>query len=175
MIVFRNHTPTRLCPHRLCRPLHTAYALLALVVIVLLLVHGTDGASLGQASGFWLFLVILGFLGYAISRVVTGRSPGQLAKLDQADRLLGVVLVVRPAWAAIAAGLDGLMLAMCGLVGATLLSSPGAVVSNPGQASFGGVAIGLGICAFQDFAHMMAARPVKPKRVTVLAMGSGGA
>lgn len=173
--MFRNHTPTRLCPHRLCRPLHTAYALLALVVIVLLLVHGTDGASLGQASGFWLFLAILGFIGYAVSRVVTGRSPGQLAKLDRADRLLGVVLIVRPVWAAIAAGLDVLLLAMCCSTGAFLLASPGAVVSSPGQASFGAVAIGLGICAFQDFAHMMAARPVKPKRVTVLATGSSGA
>jgi hypothetical protein len=175
MTMSHNHTPTRLCPHRFCRPLHTAYALVGLVTMVLLLVHGTDGASFGQASGFWLFLTVLGFLGYAVSRVVAGRSPGQLARLDRADRLRGVVLIVRPVWAAVAAGTDTLLLTTCCALGAMLLSAPGTVVSSPAQGSFGGVAIALGVVAFQDFAHMMAARPVKPKRVTVLAASTGGA
>lgn len=171
----RKHVPTRLCPHRFCRTLHNTYAVCALATFVLLLVHGTDGASLGDASGFWLFMATLGFIGYAVSRIVTGRSPGQLAKLDRADRLRGVVLVIRPVWAALAAGTDALLLAACCAVGAMLLATPGDVVSSPAQASFGGVAIGLGVCAFQDFAHMMAARPVKPKRVTALAASASGA
>lgn len=170
-----NHVPTRICPHRFCKSLHLASGLVALIVLILLIVHGTDGASLGQASGFWLFLAITGFIGYGVSRVVTGRSPGQLAKLDRADRLRGVVLVVRPAWAAIAAGLDALLLAGMSGLGATLLATPGVVISSPAQASPIGLGVAIGICALQDFAHMMAVKPVKPKRVTVPALGTSGA
>lgn len=127
----RKHIPTRICPHRFCRPLHNASALIAVIALILLLVHGTDGVSLGQASGFWLFLAILGFIGYGVSRIVTGRSVGQLARLDRADQLRGIVLVVRPVWAAIAAGMDALLLAGVCTVGATLLATPGAIITSP--------------------------------------------
>lgn len=174
----RSHTPTRICPHRLCVPLHLGMGALAIIYVIVLLTRGSVGASVGNASVFWLIAVVAGFAGYAVSRVVLGQSTSQLMKLDRLDRLKGIVLVVRPVWAAIAAATDIVNVAIIGAGGA------GALVGSVGPSQMSGVTqsvvvtgllIALANQGFRDFAHRMATKPVKPKRVAVPALASAGA
>ena len=174
----RAHTPTRICPHRWCMPLHLGMGVLAIIYVIVLLTRGSVGASMGNVSVFWLIAIVAGFGGYAVSRVVLGQSTSQLMKLDRLDRLKGIVLVVRPVWAAIAAATDILNLAIIGAGGA------GALVGSVGPSQMSGatqsvVLVGLLIAlanqGFRDFAHRMATKPVKPKRATVPALATSGA
>jgi hypothetical protein len=171
------HTPTRICPHAWCRRLHFGLGLLALIDIVVLLTRGSGGQSLGNVSMFWLISGIVGVAGYAVSRVVLGHSTGQLVKLDRLDKLRGIELVARPVWAAIAAATDILNLGLMGLFGMEALSGqvgPAEMTGLDQAMLLGGMAFACGWQAFRDFAHRMAVKPVKPKRVTVPALGTAG-
>jgi hypothetical protein len=171
------HTPTRICPHRWCRWLHAAIAVLGITFLIVLLTRGSGGASLGGASTFWLIVVVAAVAGYAVSRVVLGQSTGQLAKLDRLDRINGVVLVVRPVWAAIAAATDIVNVVIAGAVGAEALSGqvgPSQMSGVTQSVVLTGLLIALANQGFRDFAHRMATKPVKPKRATVPALATSG-
>lgn len=172
------HTPTRICPHRWCRTVHNTMGLLAVIAMIVVLTHGSGGASLGAVSMYWLITMIIAVAAYAVSRVVLGHSTGQLMRLDRMDKVRGIVLVVRPVWAAIALATDLLDTAI--VVAGGALAFAGQVgpheMTGLDQASMlTGLIVVLVIQGFRDFAHRMATKPVKPKRVTVPALGSVGA
>ena len=174
----RTHTPTRICPHRWCKPLHLTMAGLGIITLIVMLTRGSGGASMGDVSTFWFVAIIAGVCGYAVSRIVLGQSSTQLAKLDRLDRLRGIVLVARPVWAAIAAATDVLNVGIITLAGAMALagqSGPQDMSGVTQSVLLTALFIALGMQGFRDFAHRMATRPVKPKRVTVLAPATSGA
>lgn len=170
----RKHVPTRVCPHRWCLPLHAAMGVLALIALIVLLTKGDAGASASNISVFWLVTIVIAVAGYAVSRVVLGQSSGQLARLDRLDRQRGIVLVVRPAWAAAAVVADALFVALTGSAGAFAVAgeSGPSQMSNADQGGIVfGVVVTLALVGFRDLAHRMATKPVKPKRVLVPAGG----
>lgn len=173
-----HHTPTRICPHRLCLPLHLGVGLIAIIDVIVLLTRGDAGQSFGNISMFWLVSIVIGLAGYAVSRVVLGQSTGQLMRLDRLDRVRGIHLVARPVWAVVAAGTDVLNVVLAGACGAFALAGQAgpSEMSGLDQATMlTGMVITLGIQGFRDFAHRMATKPVKPKRVTVPALVSSSA
>lgn len=172
----RTHIPTRVCPHRWCLPLHAAMSVLALIAMIVLLTKGDTGASASNISVFWLISIVIGIAGYAVSRAVLGHSSGQLAKLDRLDRIRGIVLIVRPGWAIAAIVSDAMFVALAGAAGAFALAGQTGASQmsyvNQGDILFG-MAVTLTLTGFRDFAHHMATKPVKPKRVLVPASGLG--
>ncbi|MGA5598482.1 hypothetical protein ACPCSE_30030 [Streptomyces cellulosae] len=159
----RQHTPTRLCPHRWCRPVHTLLTVVAVALLAPLVFHSIVVA---------LALPALGLISYAILRAVRGRTLTELAAEDVATRhstSSAPHLVYRPGWARIAIAGDLFFL----LLAATAL--PAVLLDSPGEAERVALEVGdisslvtaVAFAVFTQYAHRKATEPVKPKRATV--------
>lgn len=180
-----SHTPTRICPHRWCKPLHIAPVPFALAVLAFDLWHN------------WIFLVttaIGGVLLWLATKSVHYRhqprsgpvkiehvmqnlvqSPGPVDLEMEDARYEGTgwrVLEVRKGWARVAVGCDILFLTVIGLVSVALFSNPGASGQAASSARLDGsmiisLLVGGLFVWFTTYAHKKATQPRKPKRAWV--------
>jgi|SRR5690242_12891482 len=157
------YRPTRSCPHRLCPPLHLGLIPIGTVIAFQILFTG----FLSAVYGALLCVAVV-----AVLRLVERRSVTELLEHELLERAVGVVLVVRPVWAAVAAGMDAMYLLGGGVAVATLFAHPhrSLLPSSP-WVGYVSAVLAVGIVLFDRFAHRQATRPVKPKRVYVPALG----
>jgi hypothetical protein len=147
----------------------------SLIAIVVIITHTTTASNAGADGRFYIYTVIVGVIGYCGSRAVTGTTVAQMMRADLNDKAHGIAVLVRPVWAAIAACMDGLVVAgSSAFVAAVLAQSSAPLLPADASISFGTLAAGLSLPLFRDFAHKMATKPVKPKRVLVPAAQSFG-
>lgn len=151
--------PTRMCPHRLCKPIHLGLAVVGLCFIGQIIFESLVGA---------LFIVILGVIGFKIARLIHGKSLHQQVLDDAVTAASETVLLVRQGWANVAAGCDLLFLIVGSLSVAELFrGAEGVEMPAPDAAGMFILAVAIAIPAFSEFAHRQATRPAKTKRVLV--------
>ncbi|MFE2934941.1 hypothetical protein [Streptomyces sp. NPDC059278] len=161
------HRPTKLCPHRLCRPLHLAYGVCGIAVLA---------RDLWQAGiAFILFMVLLLVIVQASQNMVWKKSARDLAIEDQAQCAGGIRLVVRPVWARLAVATDAFFLFIAVSAVAHIAEPQDYSLPAPSVESLTVVAIAVGIFAFSAYAHRKATEPARPLRVPVAAPAEGGA
>lgn len=164
------YRPTKLCPHRLCRPTHTLIGLISLAVLLPVLWRG--------GLAFLGYLALITVIAMALQKLVWKKSRRDLALEEHLHTGTGGLrLVVRPVWARIAVGMDALFL--CGAALAVARSTqPGPDdydVPVADQATLVSAAIVFGVVAFEAYAHRKATEPAKPLRLPVVAPAPGGA
>jgi hypothetical protein len=157
------YRPTRNCPHRLCPGLHLGVIPVGLVIAAQTLFTGLPSV---------LYLLLAGAAVALVLRALGGKSVTEEMAQEAMERAAGVHLVVRPRWALVAAGMDAVFLLGGGSTIAVLFAHPHQS-SVPSSALFGYAAVvtAVGMVWFTRFAHRQATRPVKPKRVSVPALG----
>lgn len=150
------YKPSRICPHRLCPPLHTALAVTGLLAAAQVMFPSWLG---------WLFLVLAGLMGYAVFRPVHRQTMMDRVMQDETAQALGVHLEVRPVWAFLAASTDLLFVLICMALNAALFTdAPGASITASDFTDYGGIALGTALVFFSEYSHKMATKPRKPKR-----------
>ena len=153
------HTPTRSCPHRYYRTLHTAAGISFAIFGARLLFNGLDAA---------VWLAVCALIGLTVSRLVHGKNVLHQVVDEAIEKARGVHLIVRPGWALFAVILDGLY------VDSSLLRDNGALaLPTPDVNGFAAIGVAAAVVALYEFAHRQATRPARPK--TVLATARGGA
>lgn len=164
----RPYRPTKLCPHRLCLPLHS----LAAVPTLMLAVH--------DLLDDWRF-VLLGVAGvpvvWLIYWAVHNKSPIDVAMEDLADTGTGGLRrVARPGWARVAVGCDVVIFALLassvGRMAAGERTRGFAEAVEPAE-FFARLAIVGPLIWFLVYAHRKATDPVKPVRAAVPAPVEG--
>lgn len=151
--------PTRMCPHRLCKPVHIALAVVGLCFASQIMFQSLAGA---------LFLAILGVIGLKVARLIHGKSLHQQVLDEAVTAASETVLLVRQGWANVAVGCDLLFLLLGSLAVAQLFRDTGGVnVPALDAAGMLALAVAIAIPAFSEFAHRQATRPAKTKRVLV--------
>ncbi|MFD5451658.1 MULTISPECIES: hypothetical protein [Streptomyces] len=168
------YKPTRMCPHRWCRPLHSIPAPFGLAVMAFQMWHQ------------WLYLVLIfgGMLGIvAVTGIIhNGKTPMELEAEDLKYRSTGWrVLEVRKGWANIAIACDIVLVLMIGQAVTHVVSDPSRAGQEAhdfklGNTNFMGGCIVLAQFAFLLYAHKKATEPRKPKRAWLPAfLRTGGA
>lgn len=170
MKIKKPFTPTRRCPHRWCRRVHTLTASLCLAVL---------GPALFHASVLYIvFMVITMLVVFQVVRLAwKGKSLVDMAMEDAAAQGSGSqgnmssrFLVVRPVWARIALVMDFVGLFNVVAILAGDIHNHGADHSTPTTSASALITIGVTavICWFWEFAHRKATEPAKPLRMPVL-------
>ncbi len=154
----RPHRPTRQCPHRWCRPLHTATALLAGPSLVMLI---------SKSMIIFMTVAVLSLVGYAVMRTVYGKTLTETAIEDELSKT-SVTLMVRPGWARAAAAMDCLWAAAATTMAYFVFTDLDAEVarSEANPPTFASLATTSALVAAYYLTHKKATDPVKPKRVT---------
>lgn len=152
-----DYRPTRMCPHRLCRPTHIGLGILGIVFIAQLML--TSLLTI-------VFMGILSVISFAVARLIHQKSLHDQVLEDAVDRTADRVLLVRTGWANTAVTLDALFLVVAAVVVSELFTGGGkATMPTPANTGILTIAACIGISALSEFAHRQATRPVKPKRV----------
>ncbi|GAA0704604.1 hypothetical protein GCM10010193_69500 [Kitasatospora atroaurantiaca] len=150
----QQHTATRQCPHRWCRPLHAVITTLGAVMFLVLAFH--------QLSTL-LFFIATALVAIAVVGIITRRSLADTA----ADDLRPVIpLHVRPLWANLSVALDLPVVVMGPLAVLALLVAPANSLElqiMPDALQTAIVAIAFTVC--REIAHWLATRPARPGRV----------
>lgn len=164
------YRPTKLCPHRLCRPTHTLIGLIGLAALV---------PTLWRAGlAFLIFMALIGVIAVPLQKLVWKKSRRDLILEEHLHTGTGGLrLVVRPVWARIALGMDAFFLCTVGLgVAGSVNPAPDAYdVPVFDGAALVTLVIVLGLFAFEAYAHRKATEPAKPLRLPVVAPAPGGA
>lgn len=161
------HRPTKLCPHRFCRPIHLAYGVCGIAVVA---------RDMWQAGiAFILFMVLLVMIVQVSQSMVWKKSVRDLAMEDHAQRAGGIRLVVRPVWARLAVAMDAFFLFIAVNAVAHIAEPQDYSLPAPSAEAFTVMAILVGIFAFSAYAHRKATEPARPLRVPVAAPAEGGA
>lgn len=156
--------PTRMCPHRLCKPVHIGLAVVGLCFISQVMFKSLVGA---------LLIAILGVIGFKVARLIHGKTLQQQILDDAVTTASETVLLVRHGWANVAAGCDVLFLIVGSLAVAQLFQgAEGVELPAPDAAGLFALGVAIAIPAFSEFAHRQATRPAKTKRVLVPAIES---
>ncbi|MEV7674995.1 hypothetical protein [Streptomyces sp. NPDC088752] len=160
------HRPTRLCPHRWCRPAHMLLVAVGLVAFTPVIFH-----SMIAFVGIALMCLVV----YAITRAVRGRTITELsAEEAAAQHGNGRIphLVVHTGWARAAIAMDFFYLAVVTLLAARVLHDPAgeadaAAAAYTTEFSLPSFLLGVACAVFLQHAHKKATDPVRPKRVLV--------
>lgn len=176
------YTPTRQCPHRLCKPLHWAPAPFALAAVAFDLWHNLlflVPFLVGSVGMWWITKML-----YVKPRQRTGpvkisevvqdiKDAPSPMELDMEDaRYEGTgwrVLEVRKGWARVAVGCDMLLCAVVGVTVTSIFTNPEAAAQEsssvtPDASMLFGVGVALLFMGFIIYAHKKATQPRKPKR-----------
>jgi heme/copper-type cytochrome/quinol oxidase subunit 2 len=183
------YKPTRMCPHRWCKPLHLALTPFALAVIAFDLWHN------------WLWLLsfaVCGTVGHWVTKAIHFRrrrthgttSPSVkdvVADLKESPTPLDLemedamyegtgwrTLEVRRGWATAAVTMDVFWVLLVGLVCTSMFAdyATQALRSSQGPLAHGSVSVvgfltGVSLMGFTVYAHKKATQPRKPKRAWV--------
>lgn len=160
------HRPTRMCPHRLCRPTHTALAVVGVVFLTQILLTGLVAI---------IFATAIGAIALGLGRLVHQKTLHQQILDDAADQGADVTLVVREGWARAAITLDLLVLTAAAFAVSTLFATRTMDLPTPDAGGYIALAVAIGITTATEYAHRQATRPARPKRVTKLAAAGSGA
>ncbi|MFF7198264.1 hypothetical protein ACFZAM_31715 [Streptomyces sp. NPDC008079] len=157
--------PTRLCPHRLCRPLHSLACVFTLIFLIPVLWHG----------GFvvWGALAVLFVASTAVQRLFFPKGAMRGLVEEEMAAATGsqpVVLLVRKGWARTAVVTDWYFVLGLALMAYTSVAAPHKATQMPVSTAthLGSLALGLAPVAFSLYAHKKATDPVKAKRAPVV-------
>lgn len=168
------YRPTRLCPHRLCRPLHDLVAVCALALIARDLFSG--------GLVFILFMAALIALALGVHRLVWKKPMTQLAMEDAVQGASatahgsgGRVLIARKGWARAAVTFDlfFLFIMVDGVV--HIAETRDYSVPAPTAETYVILALALSIMAGDAWCHRKATEPATPARAAVPVRVEGGA
>lgn len=176
------YVPTRTCPHRWCKPLHTAPAPFVLAILAFYMWN----------NWLWLLIIVVaGTASFWVQKAVHVRrrprsGPVSIQDVMQDSRdaptpldlemedakYAGTgwrMLEVRKGWARVAVGCDMLLVLNIALCSVALFASPSRAAtevehSTADVATYVSVLIGVAFFAFQAYAHKKATEPRKPKR-----------
>jgi hypothetical protein len=166
--------PTKSCPHRWCRPLHTLMALLFLAMVGPILLHAG-----------WAFLIFSALLvvltTYIIKLAWNGKSLMDRAKEEAAAQGSGAAgnmstrhLLVRPVWANLAVGMDVLFaVALSAGLWDTIRGTSDYSVPDGSLAAIISIGVACGWAWFREYAHRKATEPAKPVRLPLLVPAPG--
>lgn len=157
------YTPTKRCPHRYCRTVHSLLVSVGTLIICV---------ALARSPLLILGMILFVTVAVAISALVHKRTmKDQLTTGSITDDLKPTVpLVVRPGWAVIALGMDVLYLLNGSSFAMSLLVQPAAYQGSQGLSMYLepiGLAISVLGVWFITYAHKKATEPASPKFVTV--------
>jgi hypothetical protein len=143
---------------------HTTLLVLGIVLLAQIMFHGIATV---------LYIVATCVIGAGVLRLASGKSIVEEAMEQAAEAAAGVELVVRPAWANIAVGMDILYVGAAALFIGALFAAPNApMMPSSSTDAFISISVGTGVQMFAWFAHRQATRPAKRKRAFVPVMGS---